>query len=154
MQTEQAQTHTQAASDLASGSTRAFHMAVSCENEHAERPDFATFRGDLWELRREVQRLQRACLDNGLFAASILYPRLHVEWHDPSSRFQVESARLVVDRYGDFRWEGRTRHAGNRVATIETSLLVLTQSAESGDQAIYQDSDVEEAVLDAEASRG
>ncbi|WP_454740453.1 hypothetical protein [Cupriavidus necator] len=110
-----------------------YHMSVSSDNDDLDRPRYATFRGDIWELRREVERLRRACADNGLYAVSILYPSLAVEWHDPRSEFRIESDRLVVNRMGDVRWEGRTRFAGNRMATEYTTFSTLTALAESGD---------------------
>lgn len=77
-----------------------YHMSVSSDNDDLDRPRYATFRGDIWELRREVERLRRACAENGLYAVSILYPSLAVEWHDPRSEFRIESDRLVVNRMG------------------------------------------------------
>ncbi|WP_427309247.1 hypothetical protein [Cupriavidus sp. H39] len=100
-------------------------------------------------LRREVERLRRACADNGLYAVSILYPSLAVEWHDPRSEFRIESDRLVVNRMGDVRWEGRTRFAGNRMATEYTAFSTLTALAESGELTAYQTEDVKGGVEDA-----
>lgn len=122
------------------------YLSTSSHDEYTETPAFAVVDGNLWDLRREVDRLRSICVNNGLVSVVSQCHVAHPEWHDPDEQFCVEGNEMIVDAYGNVRFDGTLLFSNEPVMTGTLAYSTLTTVAGSAVSEWFEANSIQTAV--------